>query len=104
MAGNAADIAFGMLRVDRIHVLRSARMASQATRIDLFRGMLFKNKNFRLVAAARNVSGSGPMASLATLFRGTSMRVPHCFPWRRLLVVVKEILVARFARLRDHLI
>ena len=75
MTGDATDIAFGMLRINRIHVLGAARVASQATGIDLFSGMVFEDENLCYIAASSDVGRSRTVAPLAPLLGGASARV-----------------------------
>jgi hypothetical protein len=75
MAGDATDTTFGVLRINRIHMLRVARMTSQAPGIDFFRGMLFENENLGLIAAAGNVRRPGTVAPFASLAGWTAFRI-----------------------------
>jgi len=75
MTGDATDIALGVLRINRIHVLGAARMASQATGIDLLSGMVFEDENLCYIAASSNVGRSRTVAPLAPLLGGSSARV-----------------------------
>jgi len=59
-----------MFRVDRIHVLRAARMAGQAAFIYFFGGMLFKAENWVLGQRLRN----------RVIAVGRLDRVRVCFP------------------------
>ena len=87
----------GMLRVDRVHVLRAAGMARQASVIDFLRRMLLENENLGDVSAALDMGGARPVAAFASLVRWTAFRIERCFPVRSLLPVVVEIRVACLA-------
>lgn len=56
MAGDAADVILGMLRVDGIHMLRAAGMADKAAIVDLFCRVILKNENLGLVTTAFDMS------------------------------------------------
>ena len=104
MAGDATDTTFGVLGIDRIHVLGAAGMACQATLIDLFRRMFLEDENLCFIAAAGNVGPAWTMAPLAALLGRASARVIQCFPVRSLLPLVVNIFVAGFARICSHII
>ena len=67
MAGDATHVIPRMLRSDGIHVLRAAGMASEAARVDFFRGSGLKLEDFRFVTAAVDVGLAWTMASLTAL-------------------------------------
>src|ERR1700674_2007334 len=97
MTQDATDITLGMLGIDGLHLLRAGRMTGQAAIIDFLGGMVFENKNLRLVAPAGNVGCPWTVAPLASLFGGSPATVVQCFPVCSLLVIVVNILVARLA-------
>jgi hypothetical protein len=67
MAGDAADAAFRVQRVDGVHVLRVRCMASQAAVINLFGRVILEDEDLRDVATASDVSSSRTMAAFASL-------------------------------------
>ena len=67
MAGDATDVTLGMLRVDCIDVLRASGMTGEAAFVDLLGGVIFKDENLADVPTALDVSGTGTVASLASL-------------------------------------
>ena len=102
VARRAGNIALRVQRVDCVHVLRAACMARQAALVDFFRGMVRKNKNFRLVAATGHVLRAGPMASFASLVRWSSPCVKGRLPVRRFFPAVVNLFVAGLANFRSH--
>jgi len=67
MAGDATDVTLGMLRVDCIDVLRAAGMTGEAAFVDFLGGVIFKDENLANVPTTLDVSGTGTVASLASL-------------------------------------
>ena len=104
MTGNATHVILSMLRVDVVHVLRAARVARQAARVDLLGRMVLEDKNLCDIAPSGNMSGPGTMTSFASLVRWTSLGVERRLPMRRFLPVVVDILVAGLAGFRSDIV
>lgn len=85
MAGDATDIVLGVYRVDGIHMLRAARVATQTAGVDFFRRSILEHEYLRLVTAARHMVGSGTMATFATLMGWSAFRIQRRLPMRRFL-------------------
>lgn len=100
VAGDATDIVFAMLRVDGIHVLRAARMALQAACVDFLCGVIRKDENLGLVAAALNVCRAGTVATFAALVRFAAFRVQSRLPVRGFFPSFINIFVAGLANVR----
>lgn len=67
VTGDAAHVILAVQRVDRIHVLGTAGMAGETAFVDLFGGMIGEDEDFRFVASAGNVGGTGTVTSFASL-------------------------------------
>jgi len=103
MAGDATDVIFRMLRVNCIHVLRTAGVAGQAARIDFFGRVFAKDENLRFVAAARDVSRTGTVTILAAVLRDPAFLV-CLLPVRAFLPAIVEVFMASLAGLRSHIL
>jgi hypothetical protein len=103
MAGDATDVIFRMLRVDGIHVLRTAGMAGQAPGVDFLGRVFAKNENLRFVAAARDVSRTGTVTILAAVLRDPAFLV-RLLPVRAFLPAIVEVFMASLAGLRSHIL
>jgi hypothetical protein len=67
VAGDATDIVLRVDRVDRVHMLRPAGVATHASGVDFLGRGILERENFRFVATAVNVRFPWTMASFATL-------------------------------------
>src|ERR1700683_1392234 len=99
MAGNAADVILRMHRVDCIHVLRAAGMASQALSVDFFGGCFFKKEELGGVGWISNMTGSCAVTILAAVLRDPSSLV-RLLPVRAFLPAVVNLRVAGLAGFR----
>ena len=97
MAGSAAHVGARMQRIERVHVLGPARVATQAAGVDFFRGMLLEDKNLGLVSAARDVRCARSVATLASLTRWPSFSVERGLPMSGLLPAIKDVRMTRLA-------
>ena len=79
-------------------------VAGEAAVVDFFRGMIGKDENLRLVAAAGDVGGAGAVAAFTSLMRRTTFRVEGRFPVRSLFPAVVDLLVAGLADLRAEIV
>ena len=78
-------------------MLRATGVAGQAALVDFLGRMIFEDENLGFVAAAGDVSGSRPMATLASLMRWAAFRIERCLPVRRLFSIVVNGFVAGLA-------
>jgi hypothetical protein len=67
MARNATDIVLRMYRIDSVHVLRAAGVATQAAGVDFLRGSVLEHEYLAFVAPSRHVVRARTMAALAAL-------------------------------------
>ena len=107
VTGDATDIVLRMDRVDCVHMLRPAGVATHATGTDFLGRSILKRENFGFVATAVNVRLPGTVASFATLPLRTFLRVECRYKMRRSLEMVEKILrghvcMTRLARLRSY--
>ena len=99
VARDATDGVLAVYRVDGVHVLSAAGMAGQTTRVDFLRRSILKYKDLGFVAAAGHVIGARTVATFATLFRRTALRVEGRLPVGRFLPTVVDFLVTGLAGL-----
>lgn len=107
VAGDATDIVLRVDRVDRVHMLRPAGVATHASGVDFLGRSILERENFGFVAPAVNVRFPGTMASFTTLPLRTFLGVECRYKVRRSLEMVEKILrrhicVTRLARLRSY--
>ena len=67
MARRAAHAVFRVHGIERMHVLVSTGVATEAMGVDVFGGSALEDENLRDVAAARDVCRSGTVAAFASL-------------------------------------
>jgi hypothetical protein len=105
VAGDATDIVLRMDRVDRVHMLRPAGVATHAPGVDFLGRSILERENFGFVAPAVNVRFPGTVASFTTLPLRIFLSVECRYKVRRSLEMVEKVLrghicVTRLARLR----
>lgn len=103
MAGDATDVVLRVSRVDSVHVLRPACVATQAAGIDFFRGSVLERVYLGHVAAPRDVIRPGTMAALAALLGWATLFIQCGLPVRGLLPGVVDFLMTGFAGLGAHI-
>jgi len=99
MAGNAADVILRMHRVDCIHVLRAAGMASQALSVDFFGGCFFKKEELGGVGWISRVAGRCTVTVLAAVLRDPAFLV-RLLPVRTFLPAIVNLRVTGLAGFR----
>src|ERR1700722_18878052 len=97
MAGSATHVGARMQRIQRVHMLGPARVATQAARVDFFRGMLLEHKNLGLVSAPGDMRRAGAVATFASLTRRPTLGIERGLPMRGLLPAAKDVCMARLA-------
>ena len=75
MTRNATHIVLRMDGVDRVHMLRAARVAPQTSIVDFFGRMLLKHKNLGLIPSTLYVVFAGTMAGFAPVPLRASLRI-----------------------------
>jgi|ERR1700722_2138477 len=103
MAGNATDLVPRVFGVDSVHVLRAARVAAQAARVNFFRGSFFEEEELGRVGWVSYVARSGAVAILAAVFGDPTFLV-RLFPMRAFFPAVVNVLVASLAALRARVV
>jgi hypothetical protein len=78
-------------------MLRTTRVAAQAARVNLFRGMLLEDKNLRFVSAARDVCCARSVAPFASLMRRSASGIERGLPMSGLLPAAKDVGMAGLA-------
>src|ERR1700677_870392 len=104
VAIEASDIAARVGRFGEMRLLVCFAVAAQTASASLLPRLPLKHEYFGFVAAARHVVGSGPMATFATLLRGTALHVQCGLPVRRFRPSVINFLVTRLAGLGSHVL
>jgi len=102
VTADTADLRLGVGRAVKVRV--RTRVTGQALGVNLFGRVLRGIEYLARVAATRYVLCSGTMAALATLLRGTALRVQCGFPMRRFLPRVIDLLVTGLAGFRSHIL
>jgi hypothetical protein len=105
VAGDTTDIVLGVNRVDSVHVLRPAGVATHASGVDFLGRRVLERDNFGLVATTVHVRFPGTVASFTTLPLRAFLAIEGRYKVRRCLEMVEKILrghirVTRLARLR----
>ena len=77
----------------------AAGMAGQAAGVDFLGGVILKDEDLRVVAAAGNVGRSRAVAAFASLVRRAAFRVQGSLPVRRFFPAVVDVFVAGLASL-----
>src|SRR5712692_6725313 len=104
MAIHTAHAVHIVLAAPEVAVLFAVFVAFQAALASFTGGDVLEGEDLRLVPAGFHVFLSGPMAGLATLPLWSSSGVVGCFPMRRFLEILEDILVAGLAGLCSHIL
>ena len=105
VAGDTTDIVLGVNRVDSVHVLRPAGVATHASGVDFLGRRVLERENFGLVATTVHVRFPGTVASFTTLPLRAFLAIEGRYKVRRCLEMAEKVLrghicVTRLARLR----
>src|ERR1700722_14626094 len=104
VAIETSDIAAGVSGFGEMRLLVGFAVAGQTACASLLPRLSLEHEYFGLVAAAAHVVGSGTMATLTTLLRGTALRVQCRLPVRRFRPSVINLLVTGLAGLGSHIL
>jgi len=99
MASDAADVILRVNRIDSVHVLRAAFMASHAALINDFRRDLLEGEYLGHVPAPGNVLATGTMTAFATLMGRPAFGIQGRLPVGAFFPAVVLFFVAGFAGL-----
>ena len=93
VAIRATHVAVAVHGARKVHLLFAGGMAGHAALVDLFRGMVLKDENLRLIPAAGHVFRPGTMATFTSLMRRASPCIEGSLPMWGLLPGVIYVFV-----------
>ena len=102
MTVDAAYLGPAMRRA--LEIRMRSHVTGETVCVSFLRGSVLEDKNLGFIATACNVLGSWPVAALATLMGGLRFGIECCFPMRRFLPRVIDLLVAGLAGLRANIL
>lgn len=97
VARRATYLILSVQGIDRIHVLRTAGVASQAASVDFLSRSVLEREDFCDVAAACDVGRARAMASLASLMRRSALGIERRLPMGGFLPTFINFFVAGLA-------
>jgi len=99
---DATDLGLGMRGAFEVGM--RSHVAGQTARVHLLRGSFLEDEDLGFITTTGHVLGTGTMASFATLVGGLSFGIEGCLPMRRFLPRVIDLLMARLAGFRSHIL